>query len=128
MTPSTTPIRSRLRASILSALAATEAIVASFHRIEAQPSGLITEYTPCSLIRTSSATASASAPPLPPSPMMIVTTGTGRPVINWMHCAIAMAWPCSSASTPGYAPGVSMKVITGSRSFPASRISLAAFR
>ena len=45
-----------------------------------------------------------------------------------MFSAIAAAWPCSSAPTPGSAPGVSTRVTTGRPSRAASRISRSALR
>jgi len=50
----------------------------SLHNIDAQPSGEITEYVAFSSINTRSPTPMASAPPLPPSPITIVTIGTDR--------------------------------------------------
>ncbi len=54
------------------ASAASEAFSPVFHKIEAQPSGLMTEYTAYCSISTWSATEMAKAPPEPPSPMMVV--------------------------------------------------------
>ena len=70
---------------------------ASFHRMEANPSGERMEYTAFSRL----ATASASAPPLPPSPMTTVTTGTVRQLIRAMVEAMASPCPRASASSPG---------------------------
>ncbi len=74
---------------------------ASFHRMEANPSGERMEYTAFSSISTRLATASASAPPLPPSPMTTVTTGTVRQLIRAMVEAMASPCPRASASSPG---------------------------
>ncbi len=43
----------------------------------------------------------ASAPPEPPSPVMVTTMGTGRRAISRKFRAMASAWPRSSASMPG---------------------------
>ena len=69
-----------------------------------------------------------SAPPLPPSPMTATTIGTSSRDISRRFTAIASAWPRSSASIPGNAPGVSTRVITGRRNFSASFMSRSAFR
>ena len=45
-----------------------------------------------------------------------------------MFSAMAAAWPCSSALTPGSAPGVSTRVTTGRPSRAARRISRSALR
>ena len=55
--------------------AASAAFSALFHRMDAQPSGEITEYVEYCSISTWSATAIASAPPEPPSPMMVLMIG-----------------------------------------------------
>ena len=80
-----------------------------------------------SIIHTSLATPSASAPPLPPSPVTIDNTGTVRLLISYRFFAIASPWPRSSAPRPQYAPGVSIKHITGLLNFSACFISLSAF-
>ena len=49
-------------------------------RIDAQPSGEITEYIECSSIKTLSAVARAIAPPDPPSPIIIEIIG--EPIFN----------------------------------------------
>src|SRR5204862_32546 len=95
------------------ALRATVSGVRSRKRIDAQPSGEITEYQACSCMSTRSARARASAPPLPPSPITALTTGTRSPASVRRLAAIASACPRSSAPMPGYAPCVSMRVITG---------------
>ena len=51
-------------------------------------------------------TASATAPPEPPSPMMAATSGTSMSRQVAIAAAIAAAWPRASASTPGSAPAV----------------------
>ena len=88
-------------ASTRSAAAAAGASAGFFHRIDAQPSGLITEYTEWAHMSTRSPMASASAPPLPPSPVITVMMGTGRPAISRRFSAIATDWARSSADTPG---------------------------
>jgi hypothetical protein len=50
---------------------------------------------------TRSATAIATAPPEPPSPMMQATVGTPSRTIAACERAIAPPWPCCSAATPG---------------------------
>ena len=50
---------------------------------------------------TRSPIAIASAPPEPPSPVMVTTIGTGKRDISRKLNAMASAWPRSSASTPG---------------------------
>jgi hypothetical protein len=69
--------------------------------MEAQPSGLITEYTEYCSISTWSATEMASAPPEPPSPMMVEMMGTSSCAISKMLRPMASDWPRSSASMPG---------------------------
>jgi hypothetical protein len=82
--------------------------------VDAQPSGEITLYVPYSSTWTRFATPSASAPPEPPSPMMVAMIGTCARDIAARHAPIASLRPRSSAPMPGYAPGVSMKVKIGS--------------
>ena len=96
---------------IASAAVAASSVVR--HRMLAQPSGLITEYTAFSRASTTSPTAIASAPPEPPSPVITVTIGVRRRVIRPTDRAIASAMPRSSDSGPGWAPGTSTKVTTG---------------
>ena len=55
----------------------------------------------------------ANAPPEPPSPITVQITGTLSCDISRKLRAIASAWPRSSAPIPGYAPGVSIKVMIG---------------
>ena len=74
---------------------------ASFHRMEAKPSGESTEYTACSSMSTRLATPRARAPPLPPSPVTRAMVGTARELIRARHWAMASPWPRSSASFPG---------------------------
>jgi hypothetical protein len=74
---------------------------ALFQRIEAQPSGEITEYVAYCSIRTVSPTAMASAPPEPPSPMMETMIGVFRLAIAYRLRPIASDWLRSSASMPG---------------------------
>ena len=111
MIASTTPSSSWSAAVMRIAAAAVGAFSGSRHRMAAQPSGEITEYTAFSSASTSSPTPIASAPPDPPSPSTTTTIGTCRPVISLMLVAIASAWPRSSAAGPGKAPAVSRKVI-----------------
>lgn len=80
---------------------ASSARLASFHRMLANPSGDSTEYTAFSSMRTRLPTASASAPPLPPSPVMTDTTGTVSELMSSMERAMASPCPCASASRPG---------------------------
>ena len=83
-----------------SAAAASPARLGSFHRIDAQASGLTTESTELPSIRSLSATHSASAPPLPPSPVTTLTMGTARPLMARRLRAMASPCPRSSAPTP----------------------------
>ena len=83
------------------AMAASSARPASRQRMDAHPSGVITEYTECSSMFTRSPTAMASAPPLPPSPVTLTMMGVGRRDISRRLWAMASAWPRSSASSPG---------------------------
>ena len=62
--------------------AASGACSADFHRIDAQPSGEITEYVAYCSISVTSPTAIASAPPEPPSPMTVTMIGMRRPAIS----------------------------------------------
>ena len=80
--------------------AASSALPASFHKMLAQPSGEITEYTAFSSIHTRSATDRARAPPLPPSPMRVVMMGVFRAIIPMRLAAMAWPWPRSSAPMP----------------------------
>ena len=57
--------------------------------------------------------AKAIAPPEPPSPIIIEMFGTVSDIQHSIEFAIAEAWPLCSAPRPGYAPGVSTKLITG---------------
>ena len=77
---------------------------------------------------TTSATAIAKAPPEPPSPITVAINGTFNSVITARLRPIASDCPRSSASMPGYAPGVSTKVKIGSPNFSASRIKRSALR
>ena len=100
----------------------------SFHRMLAQPSGEMTEYTAFSRIHTWSATARARAPPLPPSPTRMETMGVFRPDISSRFSAMACPWPRSSAPMPQKAPAVSTKHTTGRWNFSAWRIRRSALR
>ena len=113
---------------IPSTSAASDAWSADFHRIDAQPSGEITEYVEYWSISVTSPTAIASAPPEPPSPMTVTMIGTRSPAISYRLRPMASDCPRSSAPMPGYAPGVSTKVNSGSPNFSASFISLSALR
>ena len=86
---------------------------ASFHRLVAKPSGDRMAYTAFSCMSTWLPTARARAPPLLPSPVITATTGTLSRLISRMQRAMASPWPRCSASRPGYAPEVSMRVTTG---------------
>ena len=94
----------------------------------AHDSGLITEYQLYWSMRSRLQTPMASAPPEPPSPMTMESTGTRSAAISSRQAAIASAWPRSSASMPGYAPGVSMKAITGLSNRSASFMRRSALR
>ena len=80
--------------------AASLALEASFQRILANPSGERTAYIPFSSIHTSSATARANAPPLPPSPINILMIGVFNLAISNKFLAIASPSPRSSAPSP----------------------------
>ena len=82
----------------------------------------------CCCMSTRSATPIASAPPELPSPITQATTGTFSPISNSCERAIAPDWPRCSAPTPGYAPGVSIRVTTGKPSRPASSNTRIALR
>ncbi len=71
------------------ASAASDARSAVFQRIEAQPSGEITEYVAYCSMMTASPTAIANAPPEPPSPMMVAISGTLSSAITYRLCPIA---------------------------------------
>ncbi len=66
---------------------------ASFHNIEAKPSGDRIEYVAFSIIHTSLPTAVANAPPLPPSPIRMHNTGTFKADISSRFRAMASPWP-----------------------------------
>ena len=93
----------------------------------AKPSGERIEYTAFSSITILSPTPIAKAPPLEPSPITTHMIGTFKFDISQMLLAIASPCPLSSAPIPGYAPGVSIKVIIGLLNFSACFISLKAF-
>ena len=99
--------------------AAFSASPAFFHKIDAKPSGESIEYTAFLNINILLATDSANAPPEPPSPITTAITGTVSIDIFSSEDAIASNCPRSSAPTPGYAPGVSINVITGLLNFSA---------
>ena len=67
------------------------------------------------------------APPEAPSPITTVIIGVFKMVISKIFLAIASPCPRSSASKPGYAPGVSSKVTTGMPNFSAIFIKRNAF-
>ena len=127
MIPSITPSLNKLWADIFKLSAASSALEASLYNIAAHPSGEITEYTEFSSINILSETPSPSAPPLPPSPITTEITGTLSPLISIRFLAIASPCPCSSASNPGYAPGVSINVKIGIENLSAILKSLKAF-
>ena len=81
----------------------------------------------CSNIKTLFEVAKAIAPPEPPSPITTDMIGCEIDRQHSIDLAMASAWPRSSAPFPGYAPGVSIKVITGILNFSASFISLMHF-
>lgn len=101
---SITPRRFRSSDVIFMTSLASLALSASFHNIEAKPSGDRIEYVAFSIIHTSLPTAVASAPPLPPSPIRMHNTGTFKADISSRFRAMASPWPLSSASTPQKAP------------------------
>ena len=107
--------------------AAFSAIFESFHNIDAHPSGEITEYILYSSINNLSETPIASAPPEPPSPIMTEIIGVDIFDISSKFFAIASLCPRSSAPSPGYAPGVSIKEIIGRLNFSANFINLKDF-
>ena len=84
-----TPKLYRSSAVIFIRSAASFSLDGSFHRIDANPLGEITEYKACSSIASSSHTASASAPPLPPSPSTTDITGVFSVINSAMFLAIA---------------------------------------
>ena len=69
----------------------------------------------------------ASAPPEPPSPITYDKIGTDKFDISKRLFAIASLCPLSSASMPGYAPGVSTNVMIGILNLSASFMTLKAF-
>ena len=71
--------------------------------------------------------ANAIAPPEPPSPIIIAKVGTLSSIQHSIDLAMASACPLSSAPTPGYAPGVSMKEIIGILNLFAKFINLIVF-
>ena len=83
------------------ASAAASFLSALFHRIDAQPSGEMTEYTENCSMMSLSQTPMASAPPEPPSPMTQLTMGTLSTAISNRLRAMASLWPRSSLLTPG---------------------------
>jgi hypothetical protein len=60
--------------------------------------------------------------------MTTATVGTRRRTIAWMLRAIAPPWPRCSAPAPGAAPGVSIRVSTGTSSFSARAMARMALR
>ena len=82
----------------------------------------------CSSIIRWLATASATAPPDPPSPMMVETSGTFTFRQASVERAMASACPRSSASMPGKAPEVSTSVTMGRPKRSAISIRRAALR
>ena len=71
--------------------------------------------------------ARAMAPPDPPSPTTYEKIGELVDKQQLIELAIASDCPLSSASTPGNAPGVSIKVTTGKLNFAANFINLIDF-
>ena len=73
----------------LSADAASTVFELSFHKIEEQPSGEITEYIEFSSIKTVLPVPIATAPPEPPSPIITATIGTpsANTVLKWSGSA-----------------------------------------
>ena len=97
------------------------------HKMEEHDSGEITEYHVFSSIKTRSPTPIPKAPPEAPSPIITVIIGTLIDSISNMFRAIASPCPRSSASSPGYAPGVSISVTIGIPNFSADFIKRKAF-
>jgi hypothetical protein len=60
--------------------------------------------------------------------MTVAMIGVSSRLISNRLRAIASLWPRSSAPSPAHAPGVSMKVMTGTWNFSASFISRSALR
>ena len=85
----------------LSADAASTVFELSFHKIEEQPSGEITEYIEFSSIKTVLPVPIATAPPEPPSPIITATIGTPSDKQHSVVFAIASDCPRCSAPTPG---------------------------
>jgi hypothetical protein len=81
-----------------------------------------------SSINVRSPTPMASAPPEPPSPITVQMIGVLSSDISIRLRAMASDWPRSSASMPGQAPAVSMKVSRGSEKRSASFIRRSALR
>ena len=73
------------------ASAACKDLLGSLHRIEAHPSGDITEYIEFSSIITLLDDAKAMAPPDPPSPIMMEIFGTFSDMLHSIEFAIAEA-------------------------------------
>ena len=96
--------------------------------MDEQDSGEITLYHVFSSMSTLSPIPIPSAPPEAPSPMMMQITGTSNFIISNRLRAMASPCPRSSASSPGNAPGVSIKVTTGLLNFSASFIRRKALR
>ncbi|EMI13753.1 hypothetical protein C883_3409 [Bacillus stratosphericus LAMA 585] len=88
-------------AEIFICLAASGAYLASFHRIDAAPSGEITEYHEYSNIWIWLPTLIPRAPPLDASPITIQTIGTLSVAISNRFRAIASEIPRSSDPLPG---------------------------
>ena len=96
--------------------------------MEEQDSGEITEYHVFSSINMRSPTPMPNAPPEAPSPIIITIIGVFSLDISSMLRAMASPCPRSSASSPGYAPGVSIRQITGILNFSADFIKRSALR
>ena len=97
------------------------------HNIEEHDSGEMTEYQVFSNINILSPTPIPSAPPEAPSPIITTIIGTEIDIISKIFLAIASPCPRSSASIPGKAPGVSIKVTIGIPNLSADFINLKAF-
>ena len=92
---------SRSGAVIFMRAAASSAFDPSFQRIDAQPSGEMTLYTPYSSTCTRLATARANAPPLPPSPTIVAMIGTRRFRHRREACANRFALPALFGADAG---------------------------
>src|SRR5690606_21538078 len=117
---------------VMVAMGATERrlddLVDDAQRVEAQPAGGTTDQVLHRGICKWAHPPSPRAPPEPPSPPTVAMIGTLSFDITIRLRAMASLWPRSSASIPGKAPGVSMKVRIGRRKRSAISIRRSALR